>query len=182
MTAVAGSAFTAADFNTYVRDNLNETAVAKATTAGRIFVSTGLNSLAERAVASQTNNTMSTTSSTSYGDLDASVGPVVTVETGSSALVFWSAQMRNDTQGQSVYTSIAIGGASTVSASDAWALNFEQTAGSAGDVVATGDISRASAAYMFTGLIPGDNVFACQYKVSGGVGTIQYRNIFVIPL
>ena len=33
MTAVSGSVYTAAQFNTFVRDNLNETAPAKATTA-----------------------------------------------------------------------------------------------------------------------------------------------------
>src|SRR5690606_12967068 len=38
MTAVSGSVFTAAQFNQFVRDNLNETAPARATTAGAHFV------------------------------------------------------------------------------------------------------------------------------------------------
>jgi hypothetical protein len=185
MTAVAGSAFTAADFNTFIRDNLNETAVAKATTAGRIFVSTGLNSLAERAVAVQTNNTQSTTTSTTYDDLSASTGPVVTTVTGSSAMVFFGAQMRIDTAGQLAYMSVYVSGVSTVSASDNWSLTMEQTAvnaGTGGASVVTGDIGRASSSFMFTGLTPGTNNFGCQYRVTGGTATIEKRHIFVIPL
>ena len=48
MTAVANSTFTAAQFNQYVRDNLNETAPALATAAGSYFAADGINSIAER--------------------------------------------------------------------------------------------------------------------------------------
>ncbi|GII42264.1 hypothetical protein [Planotetraspora phitsanulokensis] len=41
MTAVANSIFTTAAFNQYVRDNLLETAPAKATTGSRLIVTTG---------------------------------------------------------------------------------------------------------------------------------------------
>lgn len=54
MTAVSGAAFTAAQFNTHVRDNLLETAPAKATTANGLFVATGLHSIEEQVVATQT--------------------------------------------------------------------------------------------------------------------------------
>ena len=37
----------AAEFNTHVRDNFNETAPAKATTAGELIVVTGPNAIAE---------------------------------------------------------------------------------------------------------------------------------------
>ena len=178
MTAVAGGVFTAADFNTFVRDNLNETAVAKATTAGRIFVSTGLNELAERVPASDTNNTLSITTSTSYGDLNASSGPVVTARTGSSALVFWSARVTSDTAGQVFYVSPYVSGASTVAASDNWAFAHE--------IAAANDVYRSGAQYMFTGLTPGVNNFGLQYKVGNGTGTfvnsVNLRHIFVIPL
>lgn len=50
MTAVASTAFTAAQFNTHVRDNLNETAPAKATTSGRLIVTAGPNSIAEQTI------------------------------------------------------------------------------------------------------------------------------------
>ena len=43
MTAVASSVFTAAQFNTFIRDNLNETSPAKATTAGAYFTVSGTN-------------------------------------------------------------------------------------------------------------------------------------------
>ena len=87
MTAVANSVFTAAQFNQFVRDNLNETAPAKATTAGSHFAGTGLNSIAERLTDTDLVATSQTTISTSYADL-ATVGPTVTATTGPYAIVF----------------------------------------------------------------------------------------------
>ena len=59
MTAVANAVFTAAQFNTHVRDNLLETAPAKATTTGGYFVATGTNTIVQR-VASVASNASST--------------------------------------------------------------------------------------------------------------------------
>ncbi len=43
ITFTSGSVLTAAQLNTYLRDNLNETAPAKFTAAGQLFVSTAAN-------------------------------------------------------------------------------------------------------------------------------------------
>lgn len=174
MTATAGAVFTAADFNTHIRDNLNETAVAKATTAGRIFVSAGLNSLAERAIVSDTDNSIESITSTSYGDAPVNPGPSVTVTTGSSALVFWSCRMGNGTAGQLSYCSISVDGATTVAADDNWALAVESP-----DI---NYVSRDGTMYMFTGLTAGSNTFKMQYRVTGGTGDARLRQMFVIPL
>lgn len=176
MTATAGSVFTAADFNTYIRDNLNETAVAKASTAGRIFVATGENSLAERAVGSDSLNSIDSITSTSYGAAPVNAGPEVTVTTGTAALVHWSARMSNDTAGQLTYMSVAIGGATTLSADDQWSQSYESSNAN--------DIIRSGTSYMFTGLTAGSNTFTAQYRVtnSTGSGDVRHRHLWVMPL
>ena len=118
MTAVAGNTLTAAQWNTHVRDNLLETAPAKATAAGRIFVTTAANAIAERVVDSETVATSQTTTSTSYTDL-ATTGPAVTVTTGARALVFYGAEMENTTSTALSAASVAVSGATTDAASDA---------------------------------------------------------------
>jgi hypothetical protein len=74
MTAVANATFTSAQFNQYVRDNLLECAPAKATTPGRLIVTTGPNAITERVVTQASISTSETTTSTSYTDL-ATTGP-----------------------------------------------------------------------------------------------------------
>src|SRR3546814_19340432 len=71
MTAVANTVFTAAQFNQHVRDNLNETAPAKATAAGGYFVATGVNAIAQRIADGNTDTNTGTTTSTTYTDLTA---------------------------------------------------------------------------------------------------------------
>ena len=96
MTAVANATFTAAQFNQYVRENLNETAPAKATTSGGYFVADGVNSIAERFATGNTDLNSGTTTSTTFTDLTgAAIGPTVTVTTGTMALVFIHGQMGN---------------------------------------------------------------------------------------
>ena len=63
LTAVANTPLTAAQWNASVRDNFNETAPAKATVGGRIFASTGPNTIAEREVLADVVETAETTTS-----------------------------------------------------------------------------------------------------------------------
>jgi hypothetical protein len=170
MTAVANTAFTAAQFNTYVRDNFLQTAPALATTAGSLFVGVGSNSIAERIPKVADVTTGESTSSTSYTDL-ATVGPTVTVSTGTSALVFWCATANNTTGFPLV--GYAVSGASTVSASDTQAANCVSASS------ATSTISKFN---LQTGLTAGTNVFTLQYKATSGTSTFQRRRIIVIPL
>jgi hypothetical protein len=53
MTAVTNATFTAAQFNTHVRDNLLETAPAKATAADRFILTDGANAVREQAATKQ---------------------------------------------------------------------------------------------------------------------------------
>lgn len=172
LTAVANAALTAAQWNASVRDNLLETAPAKATTASAIFVTTGANSIAQRIPASDVVGSTQTTTSTTYVDL-ATIGPQVTVTTGGSALVMFGGFVTVDTAGARALMGYAVSGSTTVAATDANAL--------AHDVSSTGRIIGATRTIMQT-VAAGSNTFKCQYKVGGGTGTFAQRNIVVIPL
>lgn len=172
MTAIANTPFTAAQFNTHVRDNLNETAPAKATTPGRIFVVDGVNSIAERAVGSQTNNSIETTTSTSYTDL-ATPGPSVTATTGTRALVFINSRMSVNAAGGQAFAAIDVSGATTLGGNDANATRHESSAAD--------DIERQSSTTLLT-VNPGSNTFKMVYRVTGNTGTFADRHIVVIPL
>ncbi|WP_123742309.1 hypothetical protein [Saccharothrix texasensis] len=172
MTAVANSAFTASQFNAYVRDNLNETAPAKATTAGTIFVATGANAIAERAPTRGLIGTAQSTASTAYTDLT-TAGPSVTVTTGAFVLVFWTAHSQNTTANGRCFMSFGISGATTQAADDTWALTMQNP-------TATTNV-RAGGVHMFP-VTPGNNTFTAKYRVDAGTGTWTNRQLFVIPL
>lgn len=158
-----------------VRDNLNETAVAKATTSGSLIVVDALNALVERTPAHGEDFNSETTTSTTYTNL-ATVGPAVTVTTGSKALVFFTADINNNTVGSSSLMSVAVSGATTQAADDNYSV-YAKTATTTG-----GFTMRASSFRMFTGLTPGSNTFTAKYRVNGGTGTFNERYIFVMPL
>lgn len=176
MTAVANTAFTAAQFNTYVRDNLLETGPAKATTAGSIFVGTGANSIAERLPTNQFVTNIETTSSTSYTDLTTS-GPSITLTTGTKVLLALSAAISHSSGASataSVRMSVATSGATTLSATDATSLS------KIGWADANEQIT-VSKVVMLTGLTAGSNTFTCKYRVSSGTGQFDDRHLTVIP-
>lgn len=173
MTAISGSVFTAAQFNTFVRDNLNETAPAKATTEGRYFVASGPNGINERAWDTSIINTIETTASTSYTDLT-TAGPAVTVTTGTRAFIMVTAQLVCDTSGQTARTTFAVSGATTRAETDTEALSNLR--------VATGNDHRATVVTGLGGLTPGSNTFTMKYRTSGAsISTFSNRRILVMP-
>ena len=172
MTAVANSTFTAAQFNTYVRDNLNETAPAKATSSSSYFVGDGLNSIVERRAVTDLELGTGTTTSTTYTDLTGdAIGPTVTVETGPSALVIVRCSAENS-GGGSARMAYNISGATSLAAADNRGVGFFGVAG--GNVNAS-DVS------LWTALNPGSNTFTAKYRVSSGTGTFLSRRIIVMP-
>lgn len=173
-TAVAGAVVGSADFNTYVRDNLNTTMPANASVPGSIFVTTGSNAIAERFPDFVFIHTSETGTSTTYGDL-ATPGPAVTSNTGSSAIVFVGGRIGPNTGATaSVKMSWDVTGATTLAASDFW---------SAGEVgLGTAAAVYTCRWYLATGLTPGSNTFTARYAVSSGTGTFADRSINVIPL
>lgn len=173
MTVVASQVWTATQFNEHVRDNLLETAPAKATTAGSIFNVVSANSIQEVIPSGSTVATSQTTTSTTYTDLT-TVGPTVTVDTGTTATVIFSATLSNNTLDIPSYMSVEVSGASTVAASDTWCTLQ--------DGVAIGSVERALSAHRFTGLSEGTNTFTCKYRVGANTGTFADRHLIVIPL
>lgn len=174
MTATAGNVLTAALWNANVRDNFLETAPAKATTAGSIFVATGANAIAQRIPQADAVATSETTGSTTYAAL-ATFGPSVTVTSGTTAIVMFGCHLQNDTSASRSYCSYAVSGNTTSASSDARAIWYQASAVAAQ--------SRIGNSYLHTGLTAGvGNIFALQYRVSGNTGTFVNRSIAVIPL
>lgn len=164
---------TAALLNSNIRDNLLETAVAKAATAGGYFVATGANALAQRTVSSAYDSGIDTTTGTSYGDLAGGASPAVTSTTGTSAIIFLSANMFVNTAGILAAMSFDVSGATTASADDGKAVRHTSAAINA---------AMAASVVVPVTLTAGSNTFTAKYKVSGGTGTFSVRRIIAFPL
>lgn len=174
MTFVANSPLTAAQLNAHLRDNLNETAPAKATAGGQIFVSTAANAIAARTPTAGLVVTTETTSSSAYTDL-ATIGPAVTVTTGTQALVFLTCGLASNTVGGFANASVEVSGATTVAAGDDRTVSFR-----AG--IVNQQITACSS--FLQALTAGSNTFTMKYGIGsgGGTGTFFYRRVVVVPL
>lgn len=172
MTAVTGSVFTAALFNQHVRDNLAETAVARAVsgTAGSIIAGNGLNAIALRDPGYATATGGSTTSSTSYTDLADAAGPTLTLDTGTKAMVWIFCNQYNQNT-TAAWIAFEVGGTSSIVAADDMAVQMQ---GSDGD--------RAGAGFLVDTLTSGSNSFTCKYRCStAGPAYFSQRRIVVWP-
>lgn len=112
--------------------------------------------------------TSQTTASTTYTDLS-TVGPEVTLETGTIALVTISATFGEPTNDAgAVYASFAVSGATTLAASDGNAItvNFSNTGQDP-----YGSFSRT---FRLTGLTAGSNTFTMKYRIASGT-SVSFR-------
>jgi len=183
-TWVTSEVVTAAHLNAHVRDNLLETAPAKATTNGGIFVATGANAIAERVrgfTAGDGNYVGTGSSDDTYLSLDSgSWGSGATVSvavtTGTSALVIYGANLlRQAGAEQETALSYRIAGDTTVSASDVWAVRMYVD-----DVT---NMRSASRVNLHTGLTAGANTFFLQAKSSDISNARLIRPyLFVLPI
>jgi hypothetical protein len=172
MTAVASTAFTAAQFNQYVRDNLNETAPAVATAAGGFIVTDGVNSVIQRTPGSDTVNTSQTTTSTSYVDLT-TVGPrALAVVSDVRAIVYFTTQLNNSGANNESIVSVAVSGATTVAPDDNVSLDNQAAS-------AFSDITCCRATRF--NVTAGSNDYTMKYRVTAGTGTFRRRQIVVLP-
>jgi len=115
--------------------------------------------------------TSQTTTSTSYTDLP-TVGPAVTLLTGTAALVIVTAEV--DTTGAGIVPRMgfAISGATTVAATDVWGIKVD--AGAAA-------LLQLSFTVLVQNLTPGTNIFTAKYRVVSGTGTFLNRGLTVWP-
>jgi hypothetical protein len=173
MTAVAGTAFTAAQFNVYVRDNLNTTAPAVATTAGRIIVTTGLNSVTERNPSVTYLGTSQGTATTTFTDL-ATVGPAVTVTCGTKAMVIIGCTISNSTAGSGGRMGVEVSGAHTAPAADT--NSFLAESGNASDAF------KGSWVTIFTPITAGSSTFTGKYRcVGAATANFSERLVAIVP-
>jgi hypothetical protein len=171
-TAIAGTPYTAAQFNGF-RDSMLETEVSRAQTQAGYCVTVGMNQLAERIpdIGFVDPGTPDTTTSTSYTDLDTTAGPAVSVTTGAAAWVVLYGSVQNSSVVAS-FMGYRIDGATTQDAGDNYSIQMTNVDGGG---------QRVGATFFHTGLTPGLNTFTAQYRVSSGTGTFAVRTLSVIP-
>lgn len=176
MTAVANTPFTASQFNQFIRDNLLETAPAKATAPGGYMATTGLNAIAERIPETASVLVNEEGTGAEWGDLP-TPGPAVTVETGSSALVIVHGSVANLTGGGSARMSYEVTGETEHDPADNRGIGLWGSSGTR---------LLASCAVLHSPhslpLNPGQNTFTAKYRVSSGTGEFLSRRILVFPL
>lgn len=172
MTAADNTTFTAAQFNANVRDNLLETEGAKATTAGRFFITTGANAIAEREIKNSVVTTAETQNTSGvWGDL-ATVGPQVTITTGASAMVWFGTAVSQSAANAFASASVEVTGASSIAASFDYCVQI--------DGLAANNARRYTTAYLFTTLTPGSNVFTMKYR--NATSQFSNRELIVMAL
>lgn len=164
---------TAAELNTYLRNNMLETAPAKATTPLSQFASTGANAIAQRNIKYDYIATAQTTSSTSFTNLS-TVGPSVTVSTAGSCLVVWGAEVQIASNTDIARMSVECSGATSVAASDLRSILVGYSA-------AGTNYAQVSQAVLFSSLNTGTHTFTCKYRMTSGTGTFTYRRLAVFP-
>src|ERR1044072_861619 len=170
MTAVAGAGFTAAQYNTYVRDNFLTLDVSMASVEGSFFAGNGTNSVVQRTPAWDVRTGGSTTASLTHTDLADGVGPSVTVATGTMAMV-WIYCNQYNTSGAAAWMTFEISGDTTLAASY---INAVQMQGTDGD--------RCGAGILIDTLTGGTNTFTAKYRVStSGTGYFSQRRIPLWP-
>lgn len=149
-------------------------------TTGEVVTAAQMNVLSNNldALNTRINNTATTATSQTrtngaYGDLG-TVGPTVTVTTGTFALVLIKSYVANNTNAGTSFISFAVSGATTTAASDANGVGrIFNTA--ANDAIAVGGIFPVT-------LTAGSNTFTAKYRTGGAdTGTFQDRILTVIP-
>lgn len=142
-------------------------AVGTLNNANKAAINTIVNGNATAAVA-----TSETTASTSYTDLTTTTD-TVTVTIGNSGLALVFLQTLSSNTGGTNYAGFAISGASTVAASDAYAIIHTGHA--------SGIQTQTGSTFVVTGLTAGSTTFKMKYKASAGTATFANRRISVIP-
>ena len=163
-TAISASALTGSltkltDGSSYL---LASTNISLATGSGGAvtITSTGISSISSIVSASYVSSSQSTTS-TSYTDL-ATVGPAVTLTTGTSVVCHVYSRVVPSTSAGSPRMGVAVSGATTVAAADAIGAN-----GGGSVTVATpvsGSSYNMNGSLIFTGLTAGSNTFTLKYR------------------
>ena len=161
---------------------INGTITALATNQFAELIKTGTNTWSYMppggfpASATATVATQETTTSAAFTDLT-TVGPAVTVTTGTKALVIVSSLAGASLVNRSASHAYAVSGATTVAATDTTAHQSHNNVGTPQNQ------DQDSFVSLLTGLTAGSNTFTSKYSVSGaGTGQFSNRKITVIDM
>lgn len=175
MTAVANATWTAAEFNTYVRDNLLTTSPALVSQAGQYVVSSGANALTARTPLKAYIRVNDYTTSTSYVALPVTPGPSLTFSHGTMMFVAFGAFMGASAPGAQLSMALDMSGSNTIAAADSGYYCMIQ-------VPAAGGSWTGYCARLVTGMTAGTSTVTFKYKVTAGTGNWPYRTVTIIPL
>lgn len=186
ITWVDGAVLTSAQLNTNLRDNFLEQIPAKSTNnggaGGGYFTIAAPHGLRERGVAIHEISSSQSTTSQVYDDL-ASVGPFVSVRTGTRALVLFQADGSCTIRGKVPRCTVEVAGTTVQKADDSGAaLGYSDCNATSPATVGTGSVSTRGGWLYFQDLNPGLNYFIMKYATSDGTATFSNRRLHVFPL
>lgn len=170
-TFVAEQELTAAMLNTYLRDNLLDTEAAKATEAGQLLVTSGVNSVAMRKPLVASANAQVLTSSTTPTTLGSGT-PSLSVTHGGAMLILFAARMHvNAGPENDIYCAPEVVGAEV--ARVRYSLMYDQDT-----------ISRYAGHVLHYNMSPGTHTVRLMYWSSdaGTQASYSSRSLVVIPL
>lgn len=172
-TAVSNSLFSAAWLNTYLRDNLSETTVAKATEPSQLFTTTASNAVSASTNASDYVAASETRTSATYGNLT-TVGPSITITMKTFVIIRLSCQLSTAAASGQALMSFDISGATTLASSDTRAVAMQ------------GVDTKKFTYYLAltnTSVNAGSNTFTAKYRGDGtNLATFVDREISAIAL
>lgn len=157
-----------------IKADINETAAAKANTAGRHFASTGPHALAEREIRQAYIATSGNTTNGTFANLQTGTQPtgptIANITTGPLALIVVECQAVNTASGASSRMSFEVSGATTVGALDDSGSLLQNEPGR----------DARYAALELQALTAGVQTVASKYRVSSGTGSFSARTLIVM--
>lgn len=135
-------------------------------TTGDLVTATWLTEVERREPTQASVATAQSRTNTAYGDMT-TVGPAVTVTTGTSALCTISSHLYG---GGVSFVAVAVSGATTRAGVDGEALRNDTASG-----------LQMSRTILITGLTAGSNTFTLKYRSTSGAINCQDRYLIVVP-
>lgn len=173
MTFVNGTALTAAQLNTHLRDNLLATMPAFAQGSflygTQAFGVAGDNRLASYGIGSVEATGTVQIRSSNYPE---AAGPSMVIPTGKSALVMFAAKLTSTVNNAGAYASVAVRGNTEIEADDSWSIQLDGN-------TATNPIRWGTMHFFDNELNPGLNTFEMQYRNNGSDGSAANRELIV---
>jgi len=175
MTATLNGVISSANFNTYIRDNLNQTlpGLSSAGNPDTWFISTGANQVTARTLGYGYSHNSFTDNSTGGAYVDLGM-PSTTITTGTAVFLQYSFWGQCPVNNGAISVSVAVSGASTLAPGVVGASNY--------DGVVNGVWTERTIG-SFVSLTAGSNTFKMWANSNGHNGSIYARpNLIVIPL